>query len=132
MTNTPTESPSPQEYTNIGLTERKVRLWLGVGMLGIAIALAVIFLATDTSRWWRLVLLVPTYQGIRFLYDSWVGVCPLKAELGQEKMTGFMTTVGTKISDQTRIDRIKQVSRGAMTRSVVGAAAFTVIMLLIP
>lgn len=113
---------------NIGITERHVRLVLGAAFLAAGVWLAYEMGYHRGTAWgWRLLLFPVFYQGVRFLYDYRTGTCPLKAELGQRKMDGWLTIVGTRIGDPDLAGRIRTVSRRALVRSLVLAAVMTAI-----
>ncbi|MBS1272472.1 MAG: hypothetical protein MAGBODY4_01618 [Candidatus Marinimicrobia bacterium] len=119
------------QLVNIGMQERKVRLVMGIIMLGVAAYLFYLVAINENSFLWTILLFIVTYQAVRFLFDYRTGTCPLKAELGQRKMTGFMTVLGEKISDTQLQDSIKTVSRRAFTISPGAAIVVTFIAVII-
>ena len=116
---------SGNDLVNIGPREREIRRTLGLGLLAFVVALFVVLLLTEASRWWSLVFFPFLYQGVRFLLDYRTGTCPLKAELGQEKLDGAMTIFGDEIQDVRRAMKIRAISRRALIEAVLLALAGT-------
>ena len=116
---------SRNDLVNIGPREREIRRTLGLGLLGVVVALFILMLVTGASRWWSLVFFPLLYQGVRFVFDYRTGTCPLKAELGQEKLDGAMTLFGTDIQDVRRAMKIRAISRRALIEAVLLALAGT-------
>ena len=116
---------SRNDLVNIGAREREIRRTLGLGLLGVVVALFILMLVTGASRWWSLVFFPMLYQGVRFVYDHRTGICPLKAELGQERLDGAMTIFGTDIEDVRRATKIRAISRRALIETVLLALAGT-------
>lgn len=115
---------------NIGERERRVRLVLGAAFLAAGVWLAYrMGYHRDVAWGWRLLLFPVFYQGVRFLYDYRTGTCPVKAELGQRKMDGWLTVLGAKVGDPDLAGRIRAVSRKALARSLALAAVMTAIAL---
>jgi hypothetical protein len=56
-------SAGNQELANIGPQETRKRLLLGIVMLSVAVALAVVFAHADVSRGWYAALLLPFWMG---------------------------------------------------------------------
>lgn len=120
-----------EETVNIGPRERRVRLTMGVLLFIATVFLAIWILQTNPSAVWALLLFVLTYQTVRFYYDYRTGTCPLKAELGQRKMEGFMTTTGDPIPDHNLTRRIRSKSRRALVISLAVALVVTFGVLLL-
>lgn len=111
--------------TNIGDRERRFRLVLGGVVLAAGLWIGSILVARDAAWGWRLLLFPLFYQGIRFIFDYRTGTCPLKAELGQRKLDGWMTILGERIEDPALSARIRSISRRALLWSVLGAVLLT-------
>ena len=106
---------------NIGLTERRLRLGLGLLMLAAGLA-ATVLLATSSAVWpWALLLLLVYYQGIRFVLDYRTGTCPLKAELGQRRLDAKFSIMGEPVEDPGLARRIRSVSRRALVQAALAA-----------
>jgi len=110
-----------ETFVNIGLRERKIRRVFGIGILSASIAVAVVFILNDLSPAWGWILLPFFYQGVRFILDYRTGTCPLKAELGQEKLDAWFSMLGTKIENGERVARIRSISRKALWQAGVAA-----------
>jgi hypothetical protein len=110
---------------NIGDRERRLRLVLGGVLLAAGLWIASGLVARDAAWGWRLLLFPLFYQGIRFFFDYRTGTCPLKAELGQCKLDGWMTILGDRIDDPARARRIRRISRRALVWSLLGAVLLT-------
>lgn len=114
------------ETVNIGPHERELRRLLGILVMFLTIFAAVALWWLDAAPLWSLILLPFFYQGVRFMLDYRTGICPLKAELGQEKLDSRFSILGTKIRDRNRIEAIRTKSRRALAQSLVAAAILTV------
>ncbi|MCF7804658.1 MAG: hypothetical protein K9N46_10075 [Candidatus Marinimicrobia bacterium] len=119
------------EYINIGVKEQKVRLVLGILMGIVVVVMAVMMARNNLTGIWGGILFILTYQAVRFYFDYRTGTCPLKAELGQEKLEGWMTTIGDPISDQEKSKRIRTKSRKAFAWSFGAAVVVTAVVLFI-
>jgi len=125
---------SHTETVNIGLKERKVRRALGIGFLLIYLIVTVFFAGSEVSPIWGLILFPITYQGVRFFLDYRTGTCPLKAELGQQKLDGTLTILGEKIQDENQVREIRRKSRRALVQSLGGGivlTAFTISLMML-
>lgn len=49
------------QLANIGPKEQTKRRLLGIVFLLISVTIAVVFIAADVDRWWRLVLVIPLW-----------------------------------------------------------------------
>ena len=55
---------------NIGPEGQRSRLLYGLAMLGIGLAIGVVLILADVSRWWRLALFLPFWQGGLGIFQS--------------------------------------------------------------
>jgi uncharacterized membrane protein HdeD (DUF308 family) len=55
---------------NISVKERRRRLWAGVVMLGLGLAVLIILLATRVNPWWRIGLF-PLFAGAATGFFQW-------------------------------------------------------------
>jgi hypothetical protein len=46
---------------NIGPRERRLRLAMGLSLLGVVVAMTAVLMLADSGRWWRLALLPPLW-----------------------------------------------------------------------
>lgn len=110
---------------NIGRDERDLRRLLGILLFFLTIFAAVALWWLEAAPSWSLVLFPFYYQGVRFVLDYSTGTCPLKAELGQEKLDARFSILGTKIPDEARIKAIRTKSRKALVQALAAAAVLT-------
>lgn len=112
-------------HVNIGPRERELRRLLGILVLFLALFAAVALWWVEVAPVWYLILVPFYYQGVRFLLDHRTGTCPLKAELGQEKLDARFSILGTRIQDRSRIAAIRRKSRKALAQSIATALVLT-------
>lgn len=113
------------QTVNIGRNERELRRLLGILVIFLTIFAAVALWWLEAAPAWSLVLLPFYYQGVQFVLDYSTGTCPLKAELGQEKLDARFSILGTKIQDEGRIKAIRTKSRKALVQALAVAAVLT-------
>ena len=116
-----------QQFVNIGKRERKFRLAAGFLLLAAGWILSFWYIFSVIAMGWLILLFVIYYQSIRFLFDYKTGTCPLKAELGQEKLDAWISVTGEDISNVSKIKTIKSISRKALLISLVLAAVLTLL-----
>lgn len=114
-----------ESLSNIGDRERRVRLILGGFLLAVGLWVASALVARNAHWEWRLLLFPLFYQGLRFVFDYRTGTCPLKAELGQRSMDGWLTILGERVGDDGLARRIRGISRRAIGWSFLGAVLLT-------
>lgn len=114
------------ETVNIGRNERELRRLLGILVLFLTFSAAVALWWLEAALLWSLILFPFYYQGIRFLLDYRTGTCPLKAELGQQKLDARFSILGTKIQDRDRVVAIRAKSRKALAQAIGAAVVLTV------
>lgn len=122
------------ELVNIGPKGRSLRRKLAGLFLALAVLLALYFFVYDISRYWRLLLFVPIFLGIHYVYEVRTGTCTIAAELGLENLKDDRPglNLGTKIADNEKAKRIRNVSRRAQLKAFLVAAAITLVVTVLP
>ncbi|MFH1434245.1 MAG: hypothetical protein ABIJ56_00885 [Pseudomonadota bacterium] len=124
----PEPEPSDAPPENIGPGGSTMRYTMGAAMLVIGAIACAVMVFTGISRWWRLLLLLPLYNGFLGLLQANRRVCVAMAGQGFKKINGRPQ----KVRNPDLAMKIKKRAHMIILLSAVLAAALTALCLLIP
>ena len=124
----PGPEPADAPPENIGPRGSTMRYSIGTAMLVIGAIACVVMVFTGISRWWRLLLLLPFYNGFLGLGQANRRVCVAMAGQGFKKINGKPE----KVLNPELAVKIKKRANMIILLSAVLAAALTALCLLIP
>ncbi len=94
---------NPNKSMNIGLGQRRLRLYVGVFAVWIAIGLALFLLGAGAPRVWRLLLYLPLFVGVGALVEVRAKTCVALGLSGQcslnPRLNLFEALRGQKVAD---------------------------------
>lgn len=122
----PEPADAPPE--NIGTKGSTMRYSMGTAMMVIGAIACVVMYFTGISRWWRLLLLLPFYNGFLGLGQGYRRICVAMAGQGFKKINGSLE----KVMNPELAAKIKKRANMIILLSAVLTAALTALCLLIP
>ena len=116
------------EVANIGPRERRKRRLLGIVSLTVAVAVAFVLVAFGAPRWSRLVVFFPLWMAGLGLLQAREKTCIALAARGACNMDAGEET----IQDKALATKLREKAAAIHKRSLLVAAAITVVVLLFP
>ena len=118
----------PTEACNLGPRERRKRRLLGIVSLTVAVGVAFVLVAFGAPRWSRLVVFFPLWMAGLGLLQARAQTCIALAARGVCNMDA-----GEKpVTDNALASRLREKAAAVHKRSLLVAAAITVVVLLFP
>jgi hypothetical protein len=110
-------------FVNIGRGERRMRRFLGIGLLAMGTLLTWVLVAGGESPtwWWPPLFFAIYFVAVRFVVDAQTGVCMIKARRGERDMDGSLTFGGEPIRNQDEAAIIRHISRRGTIFAAIGA-----------
>jgi hypothetical protein len=113
---------------NIGPRGRQARLILGLVMLMLSIGLGTFSVHAGLMQPWRLLVGIPLFLSILCLMEYRDKTCIVYSEAGIKNMDSG----SQKIDEQAVADAIRARGRGLVVKSLVSAAALTILFFIYP
>ncbi|MCC7360336.1 MAG: hypothetical protein IT317_12705 [Anaerolineales bacterium] len=128
--------PLPTKTTNIGLGQRRLRLYAGVAGLLAALVLAVALLALGAPRLWRLALLLPLGVGVGALVEVRAKTCVVLGLTGQCSLSPRLSLAeairGQKVSDPALAATLRRRAVLLALQTTLGTLALTALIYALP
>lgn len=120
------------DMANIGPSQRRLRMVLGIATLALGAAAAALLIAGGADLSWRLLLAIPFATGAMTYLEGRRGVCPLTAERGRRNLISLLSAGGERIADRGTVARLRQRGRRLSLGGTLIGLALTAAVMAIP
>ncbi len=113
---------------NIGPEERKKRITIGTATMAIGAALSVYLVAAESTRPWRLLVLLPFWVGAVGLFQARAKTCVALSARGMRNMDAG----DEPMTNMAELEQVRAQARKVHIESFVTAILLTLLVVLVP
>lgn len=128
--------PLPTKTTNIGLGQRRLRLYASVAGFAAAVVLAALLIGLGAPRLWRLAVMVPLGVGVGALIEVRAKTCVVLGLAGQcslsPRLNVYEAIRGDKIADPALAAALRRRAVVLAAQTGLGTLALTALVYLLP
>ncbi len=127
---------TPNKITNIGLGQRRLRLFVGALFVWLSIGLALFFLGAGAPRVWRLLVYLPLAVGVGALVEVRAKTCVALGLSGQCSLSPRLNLLeavrGQKVADPALAATLRQRALKLALQIQVIVIACTAVLFILP